>query len=56
MNIFQVKEFDYNNRKRNLESKASGVVSSTKYFPVFEEDGKEKIFKPLSKTKPLSTP
>lgn len=56
MNLFDIKEYDYENRKRNLTTKASGVVSSTKYFPVFEEDGKEKIFKPLSKTKPYSTP
>lgn len=56
MEIFNVEEFDYDKRKRNLTSKSSGVVSSTKYFPVFEVYGKEKIFKPLSKTKPLSTP
>jgi len=56
MNIFKIREYDYNKRKRNLFAKASGVVSSTKYFPVFEEKTKEKIFKPLSKTKPLSTP
>ena len=56
MDIFGIERFDYKQRKRNLGSKASGVVSSTKFFPVFEMNGKEKIFKPLSKTKPLSTP
>lgn len=56
MDIFKIEEFDIKDKKRNLNSKSSGIVSSTKYFPVFEVDGKEKIFKPLSKTKPLSTP
>jgi len=56
MDNFRIQEFDYKKRKRNLSNSASGVVSSTKYFPVFEEQNKEKIFKPLSKTKPLSTP
>ena len=52
----KIKEYDIRDKVRNLDVEASGVVSSTKYFPVFEEDGKEKIFKPLSKTKPYSTP
>ena len=56
MNLFKVENYDIKNKKRNLESKASGVVSGTKYFPVFDENGKEYIFKPLSKTKPYSTP
>ena len=56
MDIFEVKEYDIKDKKRNLNIKSSGVVSSTKYFPVFEENGKERIFKPLSKTKPYSTP
>lgn len=56
MNIFEIESFDIKNKKRNLDARSSGVVSSTKYFPVFEVYGKEKIFKPLSKTKPLSTP
>ena len=56
MNIFKVNNYDIKNKKRNLEAKASGVVSGTKYFPVFDENGKEYIFKPLSKTKPYSTP
>ena len=56
MNLFKVENYDIKNKKRNLEAKASGVVSGTKYFPVFDENGKEYIFKPLSKTKPYSTP
>lgn len=56
MNIFKIQEFDYNKRKKNLKVEAVGKVSSTKFFPVFDVEGKEKIFKPLSKTKPLLTP
>lgn len=50
--MYCVKSLDYYNRTGNLKSEASGVVSSTKYFPTYGD----KIFKPLSKTKPLSTP
>ena len=53
---WNVYHYDYRNRLRNLTSSAKGVVKSNKFFPVFLEDGKEKVFKPLSKTKPLSTP
>lgn len=57
MNLFNVEEVNYSNRYRNLNIEASGVVKSTKFFPVFlDKTGKEEIFKPLSKTKPLSTP
>ena len=55
-NIFKIKEFKYEDRLRTLNVISSGKVRSTKYFPVFIDEGKEKIFKPLSKTKPLSTP
>lgn len=41
---------------RNLSVQAQGTVKSNKFFPVFLENEKEIIFKPLSKTKPLSTP
>lgn len=51
-----IREYDIKNKIRYLDSEAQGVVKSTKYFPVFEELGEEKIFKPLSKTKPYSTP
>lgn len=57
MNInYNVKRVDYHNRIRNLDVQAQGNLKSDKFFPVFYIDGKEKIFKPLSKTKPLSTP
>ena len=52
----EILNFNINNKVRNLSNKASGVVSSTKYFPVFIHDNEEVIFKPLSKTKPYSTP
>ena len=48
--------YNYHNRVENLAAEAQGIVKSLKHFPVFLEDGKEKVFKPLSKTKPLSTP
>lgn len=48
-------EVDYNERKGNLDVEASGVVKSKKYFPIYEMNGKNVIFKPLSKTKPLTT-
>lgn len=56
MNIFEIKKLNIKNKKGNLKKEASSKVSSTKYFPVFDVEGEEKIFKPLSKTKPLSTP
>lgn len=48
--------YDYNNRIRNLNNQAQGIVKSNKFFPVFRENNQDMIFKPLSKTKPLSTP
>ena len=53
---YQVRKYDYNKRAGNLDAEAKGKVKSKKYFPYFYEDGKKIIFKPLSKTKPLSTP
>lgn len=56
MNIdFKPFTLKYENRIRNLDTKASGVVKSEKFFPVFELFGKEIIFKPLSKSKPFMT-
>lgn len=52
----EIHEYDIDKKIRNLNIISSGVVLSTKYFPVFLEDGKERIFKPLSKTKPYQTP
>lgn len=53
---FDVIQLDYEDRLGNLDAKAHGVVKSNKNFPLFLIDGKEVVFKPLSKTKPLSTP
>lgn len=53
---FDVEYYNYSNRYRNLDVEAKGVTKSQKYFPVFLNNGKEEIFKPLSKTKPLLTP
>ena len=53
---YNVRKIDYRNRLRNLDVQAQSNLKSDKFFPVFYIDGKEKIFKPLSKTKPLSTP
>lgn len=53
---WSVSHYDYRNKIKNLNSTAQGVVKSNKFFPVFLEKEKEIIFKPLSKTKPLSTP
>ncbi|MBQ8681432.1 MAG: hypothetical protein IJ509_00765, partial [Bacilli bacterium] len=40
----------------NLKTEAHSQVKSTKHFPIYMIDGKKMIFKPLSKTKPLTTP
>ncbi len=53
---WNVYHYDYYKRSRNLDVIAQGRVKSEKFFPVFLEEGKERIFKPLSKTKPLYTP
>lgn len=46
---------NYCDRVRNLNIKNSSKVESNKFFPVFNINGDEYIFKPLSKTKPLTT-
>lgn len=58
MNIsFSIKKLDYGLRAGNLAIEASGVVKSKKHFPYYvAEDGTVEIFKPLSKTKPFTTP
>ena len=53
---WSVTYLDYNNKLKNLDTYAKGVVKSNKFFPVFKENNQEFIFKPLSKTKPLCTP
>lgn len=53
---YGIKELNIKDKIRNLTVESKGVVLSTKYFPVFQQDDREIIFKPLSKTKPYSTP
>ena len=53
---FPIYVTDYKDKEYILNTKSKGKVESTKYFPVFEFDNHEYIFKPLSKTKPLLTP
>lgn len=50
---FPVKIFRYEDRIGNLKAESKGVVKGEKHFPVFE-DGL--IFKPLTKSKPFTTP
>ena len=47
------KVYNYAERTGNLKAEAVGVVSGEKHFPVFED---RMVFKPLTKSKPLSTP
>lgn len=56
MELFQVINLDINNKSGNLKSEVHSNVKSTKYFPTFKLNGKTMIFKPLSKTKPMTTP
>lgn len=53
--MFEIKYVDYKDRSGNLKVSASGVVKSNKFFPTYIIDGENYIFKPLSKTKPLTT-
>lgn len=55
-NLFKVINLDNLKKIGNLKAEAHSVVKSTKYFPIYMIDGKKMIFKPLSKTKPLTTP
>ena len=50
---YAVSHYDYADRIGNLEAEAVGVVKGEKHFPVYEGNV---IFKPLSKSKPFSTP
>lgn len=43
-------------KKGNLSSESHSSVKSTKFFPIYSINGKDMIFKPMSKTKPLTTP
>lgn len=55
--LFTVKKVEYAKRDGNLDAEAVGVVKSKKHFPYYNlEDGTKEIFKPLTKTKPFTTP
>lgn len=54
---FEVKKVEYAKRSGNLDAEAVGVVKSKKHFPYYEsENGNVEIFKPLTRTKPFTTP
>lgn len=55
-NLFKPVHLNIKDKYRNLEVETSGEVKSTKYFPVYLIGGEEYIFKPLSRTKPYTTP
>lgn len=55
-NLFNVQNLDIKDKVGNLTSEAKGKVKSTKHFPIFKIGKKDYIFKPLSKTKPYTTP
>ena len=54
--LFKVINLDNKTKIGNLTVEAHSSVKSTKYFPIYEIKNKQYIFKPLSKTKPLTTP
>ena len=50
---YETVHFNYADRIGNLTAEAVGVVKGEKHFPVYSGN---RIFKPLSKSKPFSTP
>lgn len=54
--LFKIIDLDNKDKIGKLKAEAHSTVSSTKYFPIYMINGKKMIFKPLSKTKPLTTP
>lgn len=55
-NLFRVINLENKDKIGNLDVEAHSQVKSKKYFPIYLIDGKKMIFKPLSKTKPYTTP
>lgn len=53
---FEIIKLDYENKDEKLVVKANSQVSSVKTFPLYNIDGQKMLFKPLSYTKPLTTP
>ena len=54
--LFKVINLSNKNKIGNLKVEAHSQVKSTKYFPIYMINGKKMIFKPLSRTKPMTTP
>ena len=52
---FKLQKVDYSGRKECLGVSSAGVVKSDKFFPVYDLDGVLHVFKPLSRTKPMTT-
>ena len=55
-NIFHVTDLTKESPMEQLIAEAHSQVKSRKVFQVYEKDGQKMIFKPLSKSKPLTTP
>lgn len=53
---FKILEVDYHCRENEMLVKANSKVSSVKTFPIYTVNGQKMLFKPLSYTKPLTTP
>ena len=53
---FNIYDYDYNDRTDMMTKDNIGVVKCKKEFPIYTRDGKQYLFKPLSRTKPLTTP
>ena len=56
LNLFDQIDLSTYEKIGNLTSESHSSVKSTKHFPLYFIDGKTMIFKPMSKTKPLTTP
>ena len=54
--LFNVIELNYKDKNGVLETEAHSQIKSKKCFPIYTINNKKMIFKPLSKTKPLTTP
>ena len=55
-NLFNVIKLNYEDKNGVLVTEAHSQVKSKKCFPIYTFNNKKMIFKPLSKTKPLTTP
>ena len=54
--LFNVIKLNYKDKNGVLVTEAHSQVKSKKSFPIYTINNKKMIFKPLSKTKPLTTP